>query len=241
MSARLRRLLLAACVAMACPASLGAATTRAVTLRAADGGTMAGTIWEPAQRPAAAVLLLPMQTRTRDDWQPLGARLADAGFIVLAIDLRGLAGTPGGGGLDARIDPAPLLADVTAALDFLTSRPDVRPGGIAIAGASMGANLAVLAAAGDSRVRSLALLSPGLDYRGLRIEAAMRKCADRPALLVASAKDAYVLRSVRELARDAPGLREQRVVEAAAHGTTLLAREPDLAATIADWFKRTLP
>ena len=65
----------------------------------------------------------------------------------------------------------------------LRERPEVAADSIGIAGASIGANLAVLDAADDPGVRSIALLSPGLDYRGLRIEAAMKKYGARPALL----------------------------------------------------------
>ena len=45
-----------------------------------------------------------------------------------------------------------------------TSRPDA----IGVVGASLGANLALLAAADLPLVRAIALLSPSLDYRGLR-------------------------------------------------------------------------
>ncbi len=232
--------LLAVLVAAWTVAPVRGATSRTLTLHAADGAPVVATVWEPSQRPAPAVLLLPMQTRSREDWQPVAAKLADAGIIALAIDLRGF-GAPGGPEVAPRIDPAPLLADISAAIDALAARPDLRPGAIGVAGASLGANAAVLAAAADPRIRSLALLSPGLDYRGLRIESAMKKYADRPALLIASVKDPYVLRSLRELARDASGVREQRLVEATGHGLALVSREPDLVTVIADWFKRTLP
>ena len=51
------------------------------------------------------------------------------------------------------------------------------PTSIGLAGASIGANLALLDAADDPGVMSVALLSPGIDYRGLRTEAAMKKYA----------------------------------------------------------------
>jgi len=43
------------------------------------------------------------------------------------------------------------------------------------------------------------LLSPGLDYRGLRTEAAIKKFGGRAALLVSSTKDPYAWRSVKTL------------------------------------------
>ena len=91
-----------------------------------------------------------------------------------------------------------------------------------MAGASIGANLALLDAADDPGVRSLALLSPGIDYNGLRIEAAMKKYGARPALLIGSTKDPYARRSVRHLITLGPGPREVRLSDAVAHGTVLL-------------------
>ena len=73
-----------------------------------------------------------------------------------------------------------MVNDVKAARRHLAARPEVNHSRIGIAGASIGANLAVLAAVDDPTVTSLALLSPTLDYRGLRIEAALRKYGKRP-------------------------------------------------------------
>ena len=68
-----------------------------------------------------------------------------------------------------------MVQDVRAARRFLSSRAEVTPSRIGIAGASIGATLAALASADDPSVVSLALLSPSLDYRGLRLDAAMKK------------------------------------------------------------------
>ncbi len=95
------------------------------------------------------------------------------------------------------------MADVKAARAFLATRREVVPNRIGMAGASIGANLAILLAAGDPTVRSLVLLSPGIDYRGLRPEAAMKKYGERPALLVASQEDNYAANSARQLAGSA--------------------------------------
>jgi dienelactone hydrolase len=210
------------------------AAGRVVTVRAADGRTMPAYLLEANDRPAPAVVLVPMLGRPKDDWAALAQQLADANISALAIDLRGEY---------APADPREWTAwsdDVRAAVAFLAARPDVRPGAIGIAGASLGANLAVVAAAADPQVRALALLSPSLDYRGLRIEAAMRQLGARPALLVASVRDPYAARSVRALAAEAPGAREVRWADAPAHGTALLASEPEILRGLVDWFQRTL-
>ncbi len=203
-----------------------------VTMTADDGAAVTGTLYPTSVRPAPAVILLPMQTRSRDDWQPFASRLADAGLVALAIDLRGRA-------TGEREALQQAVRDVKAARLFLSSRPDVN-GRVGLAGASIGANIGMLAAAGDPAVRSVALLSAGLDYRGLRLDAAMRKYADRPALLVASLEDPYAARSARQLAGLGDGVRELRLLSGAGHGTVMLEREPDVAAALVDWFRRTL-
>jgi dienelactone hydrolase len=191
-------------------------------------------VFEPAQRPVPAVVLVPMLGRPKDDWDAVGQRLADTNILALAIDLPGVS-DPG----DSKILGA-WSADVRASVSYLSSRPDVRPGGVGIAGASLGASLAALAAADLPAVRSLALISPSLDYRGVRIEAAMKQYGGRPALLMASSHDPYAARTVRELAKDPPGMRETRISDATAHGTMLLARDPDLVRALVDWFQATL-
>ncbi|MEQ1574635.1 MAG: alpha/beta fold hydrolase [Vicinamibacterales bacterium] len=214
------------------PALLAAG--RVVNFRTSDGRMVAGFLNEASQKPAPAVVLVPMLGRSKDDWQAVGQRLVDANITSLAIDLPGQ---------EIPADALTLAAwseDVRAALNFLEGRPDVRAGSLGVAGASLGASLAAVAAAADVRIHSLALVSPSLDYRGLRIEAAMRQYGSRPALLVASRQDAYAARSVRDLAKDAPGIRETEWSDTAAHGMGLLTREPDLVGILVEWFRRTL-
>ncbi len=215
------------------PSSVFAAG-RSVSFRAEDGRTINGIVFEPSQRPAPAVVLVPMLGRPKDDWDAVGQRLADANILALAIDLPGQS-DPG----DSKTLSG-WSADVRAAVSYLSSRQDVRAGSIGVAGASLGANLAALAAADLQAVHALALISPSLDYRGVRIDAAMKKYDGRPAILIASNRDPYAARTVRELAKDPPGTRETRLSETAAHGTVLLMRDPDLVRAVIEWFQATL-
>lgn len=207
-----------------------AATSHRITVRTSDGVTLTGTYFEASRHPAPGIVLLHMLTRTHEDWVAAGSRLADAGYAVLAIDFRN------GGEADGAL----LELDVKAAKAFLRERPDVNPGSLGIAGASIGANVAVIDAAEDPAIRSIALLSPGLDYRGLRTEAALKKFGGRPALLMSSTKDPYAWRSVKALAVIGPGPREVRLSDVLAHGTVLLQRDQESVAALVDWFKRTL-
>jgi alpha-beta hydrolase superfamily lysophospholipase len=216
------------------PAAVGFAIQR-VTFRTDDGLTLAGSWFEPSTRPAPAVVLVHMFRRSRHDWESFAALLAAQGIGVLTFDLRGHGESPGVVGQDL----APLVADVRAARRFLTSRGDVS-GRVGIGGASLGANLALIEAADDPTVAAVALLSPSLDYRGLRIESAARKYANRPMLIIASDDDGYAMRTSRDLQKGAGPAREAMLLNHAGHGTTMLAQAPDLVRSLVDWFRRTL-
>jgi dienelactone hydrolase len=211
------------------------AAGRVVSFRLADGRMVSGLWMEAQERPAPAVVLVPMLGPPRDEWQVTAQRLAEVNINALAIDLPGSA-LPGNPAELARWHEA-----ITAAIAYLAGHPaDVRPGAIGVAGASLGANLALVAGAATPAVASLALVSPSLDYRGVRVDSLLSQYGGRPALLMASIHDPYAARSVRTLAQDASGPREVRWSSIAAHGTVLLSRDPELVEALVEWFQRTL-
>jgi uncharacterized protein len=168
-----------------------AAAAQRVTFRTDDGVTLAGTWYEPSSRPGPAVILVHMLTRSRREWEAVAQRLSSEGIGALTLDLRGHGESAAGPAVPPdRVDYSAMVLDLRAARRFLAQRSDVQQTRVGIAGASIGANLAALEASADATVASLALLSPSLDYRGLRIEAAARKVA-RPMLLIAGDDDAY--------------------------------------------------
>jgi len=211
-----------------------------VSFRTADGVTIAATWSEPSSRPGPAVILVHMLGRSRKDWEEFASRLADSGIGALAIDLRGHGDSSQSAAGDGPADHSVLVRDIEAARRYLATRSDVQPSRIGLAGASMGANLVALQGAADAGVASVALLSPSLDYRGLRIEAAVRKYGSRPMLLVVSDEDAYARRTAEDLKKAGGGVRELLTLSGAGHGTNMLGRAPDLAPALVAWFQRTL-
>jgi alpha-beta hydrolase superfamily lysophospholipase len=230
-SRKIVAILAALTIALALPGESRA--SQPVTFRTDDGVVLSATWYEPATR-GPAVILVHMLHRSRRDFDALASRLASEGIGALALDLRGHGDSQGSVGQDF----APMVGDVKAARRFLAGRSDVS-GKIGLLGASLGANLAALEAADDPAVASLALLSPSLDYRGLRIETAMRKYGARPVLMVVSDDDPYASRSAHDLEKGTRG-REILSLSGAGHGSTMLERDQSLMGSLVDWFRRTL-
>jgi dienelactone hydrolase len=220
-------------LALSIPASVAAAG-RNVTIHGVDGRAVTATLYQANHLPAPAVVLVPALGHPRDEWQALAQRFAEQNITALTIDLPAAVLPSGAGELSAWVGV------VRGAATWLAAQSDVRPGAIAVAGASLGGSLGAAAAAADSRIRAVAIISPSSDYRGFHIEGPLRQVGARPVLFIASRRDPYAVRSSRELTKDAPGPRETFLGEAASHGVPLLTAEPDLGRMLVDWFQRQL-
>ena len=223
-------------LAIVAGASTVEASGRPVTFPSADGVTIAGEFFEASPRPAPAVVLVHMLSKSKDEWKDLPDRIRDAGITALTIDLRGHGQSAG----SAQALPA-MVQDVRAAARWLATRPNVRSDAIALVGASLGASLVLLAAADVPQVKAIAVLSPSLDYRGLRTDTGLiKRLGARSIWLAASAEDPLALRTLRDMAAEPSGPREQHVTSTAAHGTVILDRDGEVARSLVDWLRRSL-
>ena len=215
---------------------LASAAGQQVTFRSPDGVTIAAEYFETGTRPAPAVVLVHMLSRSKGDWGSLPDRIRDAGMTTLTIDLRGHGQSSG----SAQSLPD-MVQDVRAAVQWLATRPNVRGDAIAVVGASLGASLALLASADLAQVRAVGAISPSSDYRGLRTDVALvKRIGPRAIWLAASAEDPLALRTLRDMAAEPSGPREQHVSSTPAHGTVLLDKDNDVGRVLVDWLRRTL-
>jgi uncharacterized protein len=135
----------------------------------ANGFVLAGTLSRPEEPSAAgvrlpAVVLVGGSGPTDRDGLAFGipllgqiaGALADAGFIVVRYDKRGV-GQSGGRAEAASL--ADYAEDVRAAVKLLSERKDVDPRRIGVAGHSEGGSVALLAASKDKRIAAVALLA----------------------------------------------------------------------------------
>lgn len=213
-----------------------------VSFTTVDGVTIVGDHYGAGPGPAA--LLLHMMPMTKESWTATAEQLLGAGFAqVLAIDLRGHgASTRGTDGemLDYRRfkdeDHRRYIRDVEAAVGWLQGH-GVDPSRLALAGASIGANIAIAYAADHPEIPAVAAVSAGADYHGVTLEDKVVRFAPGQALLLlASDDDAYSFATHRALAK----LRPDATVEeftGIGHGTRMFDKEPRSRDILVAWLR----
>lgn len=205
------------CIAFASP----------VSLVAADGTALVAERYGSGRR---AVLLVHDAARSHSDFATLAPRLAAAGYLVLAVDLRG----HGGSRLPAPLADADwpsLVQDVRSGLAWLGAQGASE---VHLIGAGFGANLA-LGAADDPAVTDLVLVSPSLSSHGVRLASSAANLGSRPLLVVASSDDALGLKAATWLEEQAAGPAELATYRGAGSGARMLVSAPDLEGRIVGW------
>jgi pimeloyl-ACP methyl ester carboxylesterase len=156
---------------------------------------------------------------------------------VIAIDLRGHGASEGDWQSFSPREFNAMVLDVKAAKEYLIRR-GVKPGRIGIVGASIGANIALRYAAEDGEIKTVVLLSPGLNYRGIATEEAAQY--QRSAFFAASEEDAYAYSSTEQLYALVKGEKVFERLRNAGHGTRMLIASPELKKKVIAWLEARL-
>jgi dienelactone hydrolase len=206
------------------------------------GVQIVGDLYVPEKTPAPAVLALHQWDAGRDTYKDFAKTMRAAGFVVLAIDGRGFGESTEGA--DGKVAPGwDTSEDIAAAVDYLKEQPSVDAQRIGLVGASYGASNALIFAAGDPEdIRSVALLSVGLNYHdSLPTEPAIKKYGDRPMLMVAARDDAESAAATEKLAAAAKSPKyKTQIYPAGGHGTALLAPSVGGTDLVKAFFVKTL-
>ncbi len=211
-----------------------AGEVKPVEITTADSVTLTGTFYVSPNTGSPAVAMLHMVGGQRGDWDTLARQLQAAGYNVLTLDLRGHGGSQG------QREWSKMSQDAAAAYTWLASRPEVNANRIGFIGASIGANLSLNLAAGQPGVKTLVLLSPGLDFEGIKTEGPLQAYGPRPVLLIASAEDKESADAVATLDKLALGKHTLKIYDGQGHGTRMLGRQNGIEELILDWLKETL-
>jgi len=212
----------------------------AVDFQTADGERIFADYYAPGAEygPAPMVILLHMYGQDRKTWEPLVGPLHQAGFAVLAVDLRGHgeSATPSTEKRVADRDGTlfkSMYQDVRAAYDFLATHDNVDRARVALVGASVGCSIALDYAVEDKSVDAVACLSPGLNYLGLDSKRSMRQIAGRKLLLLATEDERA---AVDELAALGSGV-TTHIYDGKAHGTRMFGAVPDVERRVVEFLK----
>lgn len=173
------------------------------------------------------LVLVHMMPATKESWRGFARSLQAEGFHALAIDLRG-HGESGGGDYQQFSDEQhqASIADLEAATAFLKQKGVTE---LSLAGASIGANLSLQHLAEYPETKSAVLLSPGLDYRGIKTAPLASKVADKNKILfVGSKDDEQTMDASCEEIISKLGLTKSIVYDSGGHGTNLFNTHPEL-------------
>lgn len=178
-----------------------------------------------------SIILLHMLDRNRKDWQDFAKSLQNIGYNIIAIDLRGHGESSLNWQSFSENDFNNMVLDVKAAKEFLQKQGNNR---IAIIGASIGANIALNYAVQDDLIKTAILLSPGLNYRGVKTEEAIKQFKN-PALIVAAENDSYSADSSQTL-KSLSQNGSLKIYKGSEHGTRLFGKT-DIGKVIIKWLR----
>lgn len=163
-----------------------------IQLTASDGVKIAYNYYEPEGKPPDKFfVLIHMMPAAKESWKEFAELAKTKGHASIAIDLRGhgqSAGGPDGYKNFSDAQHQASIKDVEAAVKFVLDK-GVKPEKITLAGASIGANLALQYLAEHPEIKKGALLSPGLDYRGIKGDDLIRKLHEGQKVWLAAADD----------------------------------------------------
>ncbi len=148
--------------------AVGAAQGTKIHMHGSDTGYAAdGYLFQPqGPGPFAEVLLIPDSQGISDFTRMQAQDLAASGTIAVVIDL-----SRGQGPATGAISEVNVRADLSSALTFLRSLPNVRTGALGVAGWGVGADYALQLASSNTGIRAVVLVSPDKprpeDFAGL--------------------------------------------------------------------------
>ena len=188
-----------------------------------ENGTRLVADYTPASAGRPVLVLMHGLGAGRGEWRGWTSSLSAHGYGVFAFDARG-HGESGGPNFKTFQSAAAwraLAGDFLAAKAFLY-RGGVTKGSVIFGGASVGANLALIAAAKAKDVPLVVMLSPGYAYAGVGLEGVVEKF-DRPIVYAAAVDDAYAYKTLGWLEARIKNKKSVLIHAASGHGAGMLS------------------
>lgn len=221
------------------------ASMNKIFLTTKDGIKIAADLYsvEPARGWLVLVHMMPV---AKESYRELAERFQNLGYESIAIDLRGHGESDGGlkGYLNfSDVEHQKSILDLEATVDYLIESRGATPDKISFIGASIGANLSLQYISERSEFKTAILLSPGLNYRGIKTEPLVKNLkAGQKVFFVSSRDDPNAENNVEENQK-LYGLvpngveKEIKTYDIGGHGTDILEKQPELMSFIIEFIK----
>jgi dienelactone hydrolase len=228
------------------------AAEEAVTLTTADGKQLKCEYFQPPMPNAPGVILLPDTRCDGKSFASIPKKLNEAGFAVLAMDLRYkdlIAKIRNRKEQISTIQKQDLMALVTydakSGIDFLSSRKEIDPKRIALIGTSLGSRVAIIAGV-DYDLKALVLISLSGDeaFPGHKsIKQLLSDYGEKPILFMTAKRDWGGNGKAAEYNAQyynwKNGKKELKIWPGSGHGVEILGKN-DAVEFAANWLKSNL-
>ena len=214
-----------------------------VKIQTEDGVEIVGILF-PNESSKFAGILLHMMPETKESYIELGKYLQKLGYTVLAIDFRGHGESINSvkGKLDytkfTDEEHQNYIYDLKAASDYLSKKGFVIENQFLI-GASIGANIALQFLSMNPNIKAVVLLSPGENYRGIKIKDYLNKKLEDKIMVIIGKNDIQSFNSLDEFKNITPSS-TILVINTNAHGTDILKLFPDIILNIVNFLREKL-
>lgn len=132
--------------------------------------------------------------------------------------------------------------DINEAIDFVKEHyVAIDTGKIGLLGADITANAAILVATkAKYNFKTLVLISPSMNFKGLRTPTALVKYGNKPITIIVTQTDKYHYNNARELEKYAQGQVNFITTKIGGTGDSIIKLNPYLNKVIANWFAKYL-
>ena len=226
----------------------GLGTETEISFNSEDGWALHGRLWMPEGASASSkvpgVVLIHGANHDQDTFYDLSKSLVKKGFATITFDWRGknrdVKETRGHYGVSMkREDTQNSYLDAKAAINYLASQAGVDVNRIGVLGATLGTQDAFKAPLGDSRVKTLVILTEESVTDNVR---RYLDTMDVPVFFVASTEDInYDRGNLSELTKQAYMLSKNKysqflLYDDAGRGSEMMKAKPELEGMILRWF-----
>lgn len=197
--------------------------------------------------PVGWFILVHMMPVTKESWKDFSEYLSNLNYGSMAIDLRGHGESSSGpnGYLEFEDEEhQKSILDLDSAIKYIINEERTTPDRVVIVGASIGANLALKYISENKEFKKVVLLSPGINYRGIKAEQLAKLLDDSQKVLLVGAKDdeksgGNIVGQIQKIESVIPvGVkREVKIYDEGGHGTDILNGHSELKELIANFIK----